>query len=152
MTAHEAFVALAAVGGLLLLLGMFAGLIHEKGVLSEPLFALAAGVLIGPAALDLADLAHFGDPQTILEYAALATLAVALMGVALRLPARYSLRNGGLLLVLLGLLMPFSCEPRVQPARGRASEEGRHETRTLRIGSSLGTVCCLPASLGTSRP
>ena len=107
MTAHEAFVALAAVGGLLLLLGMFAGLIHEKGILSEPLFALAAGVLIGPAALDLVDLAHFGDPQTILEYAALATLAVALMGVALRLPGRYSLRNGGLLLVLLGLLMPL---------------------------------------------
>ena len=107
MTAHEAFVALAAVGGLLLLLGMFAGLIHEKGILSEPLFALLAGALIGPAALDLVDLAHFGDPQTILEYAALATLAVALMGVALRLPERYSLRNGGLLLVLLGLLMPL---------------------------------------------
>ncbi len=99
--------ALAAVGGLLLLLAMFAGLIHEKGILSEPLFALAAGVLLGPAALGLVDLANFGDPQTILEYAALATLGVALMGVALRLPERYSLRNARILLVLLGCLMPL---------------------------------------------
>jgi NhaP-type Na+/H+ or K+/H+ antiporter len=82
LTAHEAFVALAAVGGLLLLLGMFAGLIHEKGILSEPLFALLAGVLIGPAAFAFVDLAHFGDPQKILEYATLLTLAVALVGVA----------------------------------------------------------------------
>lgn len=81
-----------------LLLGVDVGTASSKGVLSEPLFALLAG------ALDLVDLAHFGDLQTILEYA---TLAVALMGVALRLPERYSLRNGRLLLVLLGCLMPL---------------------------------------------
>jgi hypothetical protein len=27
---------------------LFAGLIHESGFLSEPLFALLAGVLVGP--------------------------------------------------------------------------------------------------------
>lgn len=107
MTAHDVFVALAAIGGLLLVLGMLSGLIHEKGILSEPLFALVAGVLIGPAAFGLVDLAHFGDPQTILEYAALLTLAIALLGVALRLPEWYSVRNGRLLLVLLGCLMPL---------------------------------------------
>ncbi len=107
MTAHDAFVALAAIGGLLLVLGMLSGLIHEKGILSELLFALVAGVLIGPSAFGFVDLAHFGDPQTILEYAALVTLAVALVGVAPRLPGWYSLRNGRLLLVLLGCLMPL---------------------------------------------
>jgi sodium/hydrogen antiporter len=90
-----------------LVLGMLSGVIHEKGILSEPLFALLAGVLIGPAALGLLDLAHFGDPQKILEYASLLTLAVALVGVALRLPEWYSLRNGRLLIVLLGCLMPL---------------------------------------------
>lgn len=89
------------------MLGMLSGLIHEKGILSEPLFALVAGVLIGPAAFGLVDLAHFGDPQTILEYAALLTLAIALMGGALRLPEWYSVRNGRLLFVLLGCLMPL---------------------------------------------
>jgi NhaP-type Na+/H+ or K+/H+ antiporter len=82
VTAHDTFVALTALGGLLLVLGILSGLIHEKGILSEPLFALLAGVLIGPAAFAFVDLAHFGDPQKILEYATLLTLAVALVGVA----------------------------------------------------------------------
>jgi hypothetical protein len=44
-TLTELYIALAAIGGLLLILGMLAGLIHESGFLSEPLFALLAGVL-----------------------------------------------------------------------------------------------------------
>lgn len=103
----DLFAVLAAVGGLLLVLGTLAGLVHEKGVLSEPLFALLAGVLIGPSVLGLFDLADFGDPQTILEGAALLTLAVALVGVALRLPVGYVQENWRLLAVLLGVLMPL---------------------------------------------
>jgi NhaP-type Na+/H+ or K+/H+ antiporter len=57
ITRTELYVALAVIGGLLLMLGMLAGLIHESGFLSEPLFALLAGVLIGPGAFDLLDLA-----------------------------------------------------------------------------------------------
>lgn len=98
---------LAAVGGLLLVLGMLAGLIHETGFLSEPLFALLAGVMIGPAAFGVLDLASLGDQETILEGAALVTLAVALMGVALRLPVGYVGSNWRLLVVLLGILMPL---------------------------------------------
>jgi hypothetical protein len=41
----ELYISLAAIGGLFLILGMLAGLIHESGFLSEPLFALLAGVL-----------------------------------------------------------------------------------------------------------
>lgn len=54
--------------------------------------------------LDLADL---GEQNLILEQAALVTLGVAVVGVALRLPVGYSSRNWRLLLVLLGIVMPL---------------------------------------------
>ena len=54
---RELYVSLAAVGGLLLLLGVVGGLLKERTPISEPLIALLAGVLIGPAALGLLDLA-----------------------------------------------------------------------------------------------
>jgi sodium/hydrogen antiporter len=101
------YVSLAAVGGLLLLLGMLGGLLKERTPVSEPLIALLAGVLIGPAVLGLLDLADLGDQTLILEEAALVTLGVALVGVALRLPVGYSSRNWRLLFVLLGIVMPL---------------------------------------------
>jgi hypothetical protein len=55
---RELYVSLAAVGGLLLLLGVVGGLLKERTPISEPLIALLAGVLIGPAALGLLDLAN----------------------------------------------------------------------------------------------
>ena len=102
------YVSLAAVGGLLLLLGMLGGLLKERTPVSEPLIALIAGVLIGPAALGLLDLADLGNRTLILEEeAALVTLGVALVGVALRLPIGYSSSNWRLLFVLLGIVMPL---------------------------------------------
>jgi len=101
------YVSLAAVGGLLLLLGMLGGVLKERTPVSEPLIALLAGVLIGPAALGLLDLARLGDETLILEEAALVTLGVALVGVALRLPVGYSSQNWRLLFVLLGIVMPL---------------------------------------------
>ena len=99
------YVSLAAVGGLLLLLGMLGGLLKERTPVSEPLIALIAGVLIGPAALGLLDLADLGSQMLILEEAALVTLGVALVGVALRLPIGYSSSNWRLLFVLLEHVM-----------------------------------------------
>jgi NhaP-type Na+/H+ or K+/H+ antiporter len=55
----------------------------------------------------LLDLADLGDQTLILEEAALITLGVALVGVALRLPGGYSRRNRRLLFVLLGIVMPL---------------------------------------------
>jgi sodium/hydrogen antiporter len=101
------YVSLAAVGGLLLLLGMLGGVIKERTPVSEPLVALLAGVLIGPAAVGLLDLADFDNQTLILEEAALVTLGVALVGVALRLPVGNSSGNWRLLFVLLGLVMPL---------------------------------------------
>ncbi len=103
----ELNVALAAGGGLLVVLGLLTNRIKDTVFVSEPLLALLAGVLIGPAAFGLLDLADFGDREAILEGAARLTLAVALTGVALRLPAGYFGRNWRSLTVLLGLLMPL---------------------------------------------
>jgi sodium/hydrogen antiporter len=104
---RELYVSLAAVGGLLLLLGVVGGLLKERTPISEPLIALIAGVLIGPAALGLLDLAALGNQTLILEEAALVTLGIALVGVALRLPVGYTSSNWRLLVVLLGILMPL---------------------------------------------
>jgi NhaP-type Na+/H+ or K+/H+ antiporter len=101
------YVSLATIGGLLLLLGMLGGVLKKRTPVSEPLLALLAGVLIGPAALGAIDLADLGDQTLILEEAALVTLGVALVGVALRLPVRYSSGNWRLLFVLLGVVMPL---------------------------------------------
>ena len=79
----ELYVSLATVGGLLLLLGMLGGVLKERTPVSEPLVALLAGVLIGPAALGLLDLANLGDQTVILEEAALVTLGIALERVAM---------------------------------------------------------------------
>jgi sodium/hydrogen antiporter len=104
---NELYVSLAAVGGLLLLLGVLGGPLKERTPVSEPLIALLAGVLIGPAALGLLDLADLGNETLILEQAALVTLGIALVGVALRLPVGYASGNWRLLVVLLGILMPL---------------------------------------------
>src|SRR5215212_2380980 len=107
VTLRELYVSLAAVGGLLLLLGVLGGLLKERTPVSEPLIALLAGVLIGPAALGLLDLARLGNETVILEEAALVTLGIALVGVALRLPMGYASGNWRLLVVLLGIVMPL---------------------------------------------
>jgi NhaP-type Na+/H+ or K+/H+ antiporter len=103
----ELYASLAAVGGLLLLLGMLGGVLKERTPVSEPLVALLAGVLIGPAAFGLLDLAGLGNQTVILEEAALLTLGVALVGVALRLPVGYASTHWRLLVVLLGIVMPL---------------------------------------------
>lgn len=95
------------IGGLLLVLGLFTGLINRAAYASEPLIALVAGVLIGPAALGWLDLSAIGNQQVILEQASLVTLAVALVGVALRLPVGFITNNWKPLALLLGLVMPL---------------------------------------------
>jgi NhaP-type Na+/H+ or K+/H+ antiporter len=104
---HELYVALAVIGGLLLVLWLLMGLINNTAYASEPLIALIAGILIGPAALGWLNLSAVGNQQDILEQASLVTLAVALVGVALRLPVGFITNNWRPLVVLLGLVMPL---------------------------------------------
>jgi len=99
-------VALAVVGGLVLVIGLFAGLMRRVP-LSESLVALVVGVAVGPAGLGLIDPARWGRQEVILEQAARLTLAIGLMAVALRLPKAEPLRRLRSLATLLGLVMPL---------------------------------------------
>jgi sodium/hydrogen antiporter len=64
-------------------------------------------VLLGPAVFGLLESAGWGSQETILEQATRLTLAISLMGVALRLPERFPFRSWRSLAVLLGLVMPL---------------------------------------------
>jgi sodium/hydrogen antiporter len=64
-------------------------------------------VLLGPAVFGLLESAGWGSQETILEQATRLTLAISLMGVALRLPERFPCRSWRSLAVLLGLVMPL---------------------------------------------
>lgn len=103
----ELNIALATVGGLLLVLGTASGVIKSRLYVSEPLIALAFGVLIGPHVLGMLDPASWGNEHLILEETARITLAITVVGVSLRLPAGYLLRRWRSMVVLLGLLMPL---------------------------------------------
>lgn len=91
----------ALLGGLILLLGLASKRL-AKSPLPPTLVALAVGVLLGPQALNLIDLAQLGVRTTILERAARLTLGIGLMGVALRIPRDYLRRQWRTVLVLLG--------------------------------------------------
>jgi NhaP-type Na+/H+ or K+/H+ antiporter len=78
-------IALAAIGGLVLILGLVSEPIRRTYI-STPIIALLLGILLSPAVLGLLDVASWGKQETILEEAACLTIAIGLMGVALRIP------------------------------------------------------------------
>lgn len=90
-----------AFGLLALLFGVFAKWFHERWYFTQPLTAVVLGVLVGPAGLGL--LTFPAENQTrLLQEIARVTLAVADMGVALRLPSGYIVRHWRSLAVVLG--------------------------------------------------
>lgn len=99
-------IVLVASGVLILLLGLVSGAIRRT-VLAEPLIATGFGVALGPVGLELLDVSEWGSESVILEQGARLTLAIGLMGVALRLPKNDPLRRWRSLGLLLGLVMPF---------------------------------------------
>lgn len=95
-------VLLVAVGLLGLPIAAASARIRQVPV-SEPLLALAAGVLVGPECLDVLALRDITDDHAIVHDAVRLLLAISVMGVALRYPlatARSQLRPVLLLLLL----------------------------------------------------
>lgn len=103
---HELNIVLAAVGGMVLVLGLISRPL-KRSVLSIPLLALLFGIALGPEGLNLVRPGAWGDSQVLLEEAARITIAIGLMGVALRLPPSFPTQNWRSLGVLLALGMPL---------------------------------------------
>lgn len=99
--------ALALLGGLIVLLGVVSDFMKQYvSILSEPMLAVAFGVLIGPAGLGLLRVAAFGDPITLLEQGARLSLGLSVLGVAIRLPNRYVYKQRKAMAVVLLVIMP----------------------------------------------
>lgn len=77
-------IGLALVGLLCLVLALISDAL-QRSIVAPPLVAVATGVAVGPAGLGWLDVGTWGEQTKILEQAARLTLAVGLMGVALRL-------------------------------------------------------------------
>ncbi|MEB3358533.1 MAG: cation:proton antiporter [Synechococcales bacterium] len=104
----ELNIVIVVVSGSVLFLGLVSDYFRRNWWTSDPLTTLILGILLGPVALDLVNPERWGVPREhILEQAARFTMAVGLMGVALRLPQRYFLHHWRGLSILLGLVMPI---------------------------------------------
>ena len=87
-------IALSIGAGTVLFLAMISGYVKNRLSVSEPLICLGIGVLIGPLALDLASFDLTDDDTLMLvEQAARITLAIAVMGAAMRLPHGFVTRH-----------------------------------------------------------
>lgn len=80
-------IALATTALIVLVIGLLSRPI-KKSLFQEPLIAVLVGVGVGPYGLDWLSLSDWGDKTVILEQGARITLAIGLMGVALRLKQR----------------------------------------------------------------
>ncbi len=95
-------IALVIFGTTTLVLGLLTTLIKEKLQLSEPIIAMAVGMIFGPSGLDFLRVDHWGHQEYILEQAARITIAISVMGVALSLPKRYIQGHWRSLMMILG--------------------------------------------------
>ncbi len=76
--------ALAVLGALVVAVGLLSKAI-KRSLVQEPLIAVAVGLAVGPYGLGWLNVAAWGEENAVLEQAARITLAIGLMGVALRL-------------------------------------------------------------------
>lgn len=105
---NELNIVITAIGAIVLFLGLVSDYFRRNWWTSDPLTALLSGILLGPIALGLVNPSGWGIPKEhLLEQTARFTLAIGLMGVALRVPKNYFFRNWKPLAILLGLVMPI---------------------------------------------
>jgi NhaP-type Na+/H+ or K+/H+ antiporter len=102
-------ISLAVAGSAVVLIGLISTKI-DRGPLSSPLLALGAGVLFGPVALGWIEPDSWGHPDAILKEAARLTLAVSVMGIALRTPVENyrKLARPTLILLTFGMVLMWA--------------------------------------------
>ncbi|XVH30835.1 cation:proton antiporter [Haloferacaceae archaeon DSL9] len=94
---------LALVGGLILLLGLGAGVLEANKYLpTQPILAVGFGIALGPHGLAVLQLTPIADPLRLLEQVARITVAFAVTSIALRLPPPYFRRRARSLAAILG--------------------------------------------------
>ncbi|WP_207505093.1 cation:proton antiporter [Telluribacter humicola] len=98
-------IALTCFSFLLLILGLVFNKL-KRSVISEPMIAMAAGIVLGPHVLQVIDVAKWGSFEKILLVTSQLTISMALMATAFRVPKGYLKANLSLqsILVLLGML------------------------------------------------
>jgi NhaP-type Na+/H+ or K+/H+ antiporter len=104
MAAFDPWLLLLCTFGLLVALGSTSGVVNEQLWISEPLACMLAGIAVGPlgARLLLLDPASNATDAVILREAARVTLAIAVTGAAMRLPAYWLRQNWRGLAIALG--------------------------------------------------
>ena len=84
--------ALLIAGGAVLVLGILSGYVKNRLWITETALCLLVGVIIGPAGLNLVDMADTpGDPLLVMKEVARLSLGLAVMGAALRLPPGFEI-------------------------------------------------------------
>jgi NhaP-type Na+/H+ or K+/H+ antiporter len=102
---HDLNVTLALAMAVVTVLGLLSAALKPR-LLSVPLLALTAGIVAGPEMLGILDPATWPHRDKILEEAARFTLAISVMGIAIRTPVRDLRRLAApvALLLTLGML------------------------------------------------
>ena len=104
MAAFDPWLLLLCTFGLLVALGATSGVVNEQLWISEPLACVLAGIAAGPIGAGLLHLDPAANPTdaVILREAARVTLAIAVTGAAMRLPAYWLRQNWRGLATALG--------------------------------------------------
>ncbi|PMR74289.1 cation:proton antiporter [Billgrantia endophytica] len=102
---QEINIALAVVGGLVLVVGLLSSPL-DRSWLSVPLLAFLLGVALSPQGLGALNPEEWVDSKRLFEETARLTLGISLMGIALRLPPSYPFVHWRSLLLLLAIGMP----------------------------------------------
>ena len=103
---HTFDLGLLIVAGGALVLGLLSRWLKLHGI-PDAITLLLVGVAVGPVGFGWFIPDQWGQPMAVLEQVARLSLAIGLMGVALRLPKNYVVHHWRSLLLVLGLGMPF---------------------------------------------
>jgi sodium/hydrogen antiporter len=131
-------VVLVAAGTLGIAVAALSGRLRRWPV-SEPVLALAAGVVLGPAVLGVLDVPALTEDSTWLHTACRLLLAVSVMSVALRYPFRDARARLRPVLLMLAIAMPAMASVTAGVA-------------ALTLGVGLGTAALLGAALCPTDP